>query len=184
MTSAAGAAAVWEAGGRLEALEDTERVAKALADVALPGDVIFLRGDVGAGKVSTVGCCACEHALAQELVALAVACIRDLPPTPHTHVSIAHSTPIRSLAQHQSTFARALLRRACADAAMHVPSPTYTLRNDYDAADGRALAHFDLYRLDSGGAGGVGSSVVEGGGHGSEVRAHHQASGCEPASGM
>ena len=47
----------------------------------------------------------------------------------------------------KSTFARALLRAACGDTAMDVPSPTYTLVQTYDAA-GLTLHHFDLWRLD------------------------------------
>ena len=47
----------------------------------------------------------------------------------------------------KSTFARALLRTACGDPAMDVPSPSYTLVQTYEAA-GLALHHFDLWRLD------------------------------------
>ena len=47
----------------------------------------------------------------------------------------------------KSTFARALLRAACADPAMEVPSPTYTLVQTYDAP-GLTLHHYDLWRLD------------------------------------
>ncbi len=47
----------------------------------------------------------------------------------------------------KSTFARALLRAACADPAMEVPSPTYTLVQTYDAP-GLILHHYDLWRLD------------------------------------
>lgn len=44
-------------------------------------------------------------------------------------------------------FARALLRAVCADPALEVPSPSYTLVQTYDL--GRfALHHFDLWRLD------------------------------------
>ena len=47
----------------------------------------------------------------------------------------------------KSTFARALLRAACGDPAMDVPSPSYTLVQSYDAP-GLTLHHFDLWRLD------------------------------------
>ena len=47
----------------------------------------------------------------------------------------------------KSTFARALLRAACADRAMEVPSPTYTLVQTYEAP-GLTLHHYDLWRLD------------------------------------
>ena len=70
----------WSHGAALRDAAATARVAAALARAARPGDVVFLRGDVGAGK---------------------------------------------------STLARAALREACQDARLQVPSPTYTLRNDY-----------------------------------------------------
>ncbi len=47
----------------------------------------------------------------------------------------------------KSTFARALLRAACADTLLEVPSPTYTLVQTYDAP-GLTLHHYDLWRLD------------------------------------
>ncbi len=47
----------------------------------------------------------------------------------------------------KSTFARALLRAACGDASLDVPSPTYTLVQTYDAP-GLVLHHYDLWRLD------------------------------------
>ena len=47
----------------------------------------------------------------------------------------------------KSTFARALLRAACADPLLDVPSPTYTLVQTYDAP-GLTLHHYDLWRLD------------------------------------
>ena len=47
----------------------------------------------------------------------------------------------------KTTFARALLRAACNDAAMEVPSPSYTLVQSY-AAEGATLHHFGLWRLD------------------------------------
>ena len=46
----------------------------------------------------------------------------------------------------KTSFARALLRAACGDAALEVPSPTYTLVQSYDAA-ALTLHHFDLWRL-------------------------------------
>ncbi len=47
----------------------------------------------------------------------------------------------------KTAFARALLRSACGDAGMEVPSPSYTLVQSY-AAPGMVLHHFDLWRLD------------------------------------
>lgn len=47
----------------------------------------------------------------------------------------------------KSTLARALIRQACMDPATEVPSPSYTLVQDYDSRMGR-ISHFDLYRLD------------------------------------
>ncbi len=51
----------------------------------------------------------------------------------------------------KTALARALLRAACSEPSMEVPSPSYTLVQLYDGrtADGRALpiAHFDLWRL-------------------------------------
>jgi tRNA threonylcarbamoyladenosine biosynthesis protein TsaE len=46
----------------------------------------------------------------------------------------------------KSAFARALLRAATSDAALEVPSPTFTLVQSYDLPAGPAH-HFDLYRL-------------------------------------
>ena len=46
----------------------------------------------------------------------------------------------------KSAFARALLRAATGDAALEVPSPTFTLVQSYDLPAGPAH-HFDLYRL-------------------------------------
>lgn len=52
----------------------------------------------------------------------------------------------------KTTLARALLRQACGQPAMEVPSPSYTLVQMYEgwSAEGAALAiaHFDLWRLD------------------------------------
>ncbi len=51
----------------------------------------------------------------------------------------------------KTALARALLRAACDDPALEVPSPSYTLVQGYDGrtAAGEALpiAHFDLWRL-------------------------------------
>ncbi len=46
----------------------------------------------------------------------------------------------------KSAFARAFLRHAAGDAALEVPSPTYTLVQSYDLPLFRAH-HFDLWRL-------------------------------------
>ena len=47
----------------------------------------------------------------------------------------------------KTTFARALLRAACGEPAMEVPSPSYTLVQSYQAGT-LVLHHFDLWRLD------------------------------------
>lgn len=46
----------------------------------------------------------------------------------------------------KSAFARAFLRAASGDAALEVPSPTFTLVQSYDLPRGQAH-HFDLWRL-------------------------------------
>lgn len=51
----------------------------------------------------------------------------------------------------KTALARALLRAACGDAGMEVPSPSYTLVQCYDGP-GFAITHFDLWRLDGPGA--------------------------------
>ncbi|WP_350335346.1 tRNA (adenosine(37)-N6)-threonylcarbamoyltransferase complex ATPase subunit type 1 TsaE [Coralliovum pocilloporae] len=48
----------------------------------------------------------------------------------------------------KSTFARALIRALAHDEALEVPSPTFTLVQDYDLAR-CPVSHFDLYRLGS-----------------------------------
>ena len=46
----------------------------------------------------------------------------------------------------KSTLARALIRSACGDPALDVPSPSFTLVQSFDAG-GLMLHHFDLWRL-------------------------------------
>lgn len=48
----------------------------------------------------------------------------------------------------KTVLARAMVRAACRDAALDVPSPTFTLVQVYDTPHG-PLHHFDLYRLDN-----------------------------------
>ena len=47
----------------------------------------------------------------------------------------------------KTAFARALLRAACGDPALEVPSPSFTLVQTY-AGPGLTLHHYDLWRLD------------------------------------
>jgi tRNA threonylcarbamoyladenosine biosynthesis protein TsaE len=47
----------------------------------------------------------------------------------------------------KTAFARAFLRAATGDAVLEVPSPTFTLVQEYDTALG-PVHHFDLWRLD------------------------------------
>ncbi len=47
----------------------------------------------------------------------------------------------------KTTLARALLRAVCRDPALEVPSPSYTLVQDYASPLG-PIRHFDLWRLD------------------------------------
>jgi len=47
----------------------------------------------------------------------------------------------------KSAFARAFLRAAAGDAALDVPSPTFTLVQEYETRLG-VIHHFDLWRLD------------------------------------
>lgn len=46
----------------------------------------------------------------------------------------------------KSVFCRSVIRTLCNDAGMDVPSPTYTIVQNYDAQD-CMVSHFDLYRL-------------------------------------
>jgi tRNA threonylcarbamoyladenosine biosynthesis protein TsaE len=48
----------------------------------------------------------------------------------------------------KTALARALIRAATGDADEEVPSPTFTLVQTYDGADGAVYWHFDLYRLE------------------------------------
>lgn len=48
----------------------------------------------------------------------------------------------------KSTFARALIRAAMGSSDMDVPSPTFTLVQKYDPAEGPTLQHADLYRIE------------------------------------
>ena len=54
---------------------------------------------------------------------------------------------IGGLGAGKTTLARAILRAASGDAAMVVPSPTFTLVEVYDTPRG-TFWHFDLYRLE------------------------------------
>ena len=47
----------------------------------------------------------------------------------------------------KSVFARGLIRELCADEAMDVPSPTFTLVQAYDGVSA-PVYHFDLYRIE------------------------------------
>lgn len=47
----------------------------------------------------------------------------------------------------KSALARAFLRAATGDAALEVPSPTFTLVQSYDLPGAVVAHHFDLYRL-------------------------------------
>ena len=47
----------------------------------------------------------------------------------------------------KTTLARALIRAACHQPTLEVPSPTYTLCQDYESPHG-LLTHYDLWRLD------------------------------------
>lgn len=75
----------------------TEQLGATLAARLKPGDVVGLKGDLGAGK---------------------------------------------------TTLARAIVRAACGDPGMVVPSPTFTLVEVYETPRG-SFWHFDLYRLEA-----------------------------------
>jgi len=51
----------------------------------------------------------------------------------------------------KTSLARALLREACGDPLMEVPSPSYTLVQTYETP-AFTISHFDLWRLDGPGA--------------------------------
>ena len=68
----------------------------------------------------------------------------ELARTLHPGHAVLLSGP---LGAGKTTFARALLRAACGNAGMEVPSPSYTLVQSY-TAPGLLLHHFDLWRLD------------------------------------
>ncbi len=53
---------------------------------------------------------------------------------------------IGDLGAGKTAFARALLRLISGDETLEVPSPTFTILQEYDTARGR-VSHFDLYRL-------------------------------------
>ena len=64
----------------------------------------------------------------------------------------------------KTTLARAILRAASGDPGLIVPSPTFTLVEVYDTRRG-AFWHFDLYRLETPGAGlraGLGGGAADG----------------------
>lgn len=77
-------------------------------------------------------------ALAQQLAAA----LRS-PARNHAVIILLSGT----LGMGKSVFARALIRALCHDENMDVPSPTYTLVQQYEADD-ITLRHFDLYRLE------------------------------------
>ena len=47
----------------------------------------------------------------------------------------------------KSAFARAFIRALAGDATVEVPSPTFTLVQNYETAGGVAVYHYDLWRL-------------------------------------
>ena len=53
-----------------------------------------------------------------------------------------------TLGAGKSVFARALIRTRIKDETLNVPSPTFTLVQNYEAPDGTIINHYDLYRLE------------------------------------
>jgi tRNA threonylcarbamoyl adenosine modification protein YjeE len=47
----------------------------------------------------------------------------------------------------KTTFARALIRCLLGDQTIQIPSPTFSLVQHYETADGLKIAHYDWYRL-------------------------------------
>lgn len=52
-----------------------------------------------------------------------------------------------TLGAGKSVFARHMIRALLDDKSLNVPSPTFTLVQSYDSADGFPVHHMDLYRL-------------------------------------
>ncbi len=78
----------------------------------------------------------------------------------------------------KSALARALIRAAAADPALEVPSPSYTLVQEYDTPAGR-ISHFDLWRLD--GPGGARGAGLGRGARGYRRRRMGRPAGCSAA---